>query len=96
MSQIIQSSKTTFNCLATVMFLGTPCSKLLKSLIKCNGVCVHCTISLPHVHWTIYSHKLSLKVDFLIREFSGYRAVLLEFENNFSGNKCMQSDKCPI
>jgi len=32
-------------------------------------VCLHGTIAVPQVHWTILSHNLSLKVDFLFRVF---------------------------
>ena len=35
--------------------------------MKC--VCLHCTISVSHVHWTIQSHNLSLEVVILFHRF---------------------------
>ena len=32
-------------------------------------VCLHCTITVPHVYWTIKSYNLKLKVDFKFQSF---------------------------
>ena len=38
-------------------------------------VCLHCTVAVLHVNWTILSHNFSLKVEFLFQSF----LVLIHF-----------------
>ena len=45
------------------------------------GLFIQSTISVSHVHWTIYSHNLSLKVVFLFQSFNVINVYLLKHQS---------------
>ena len=49
---------------------------------------LHCIVTVSHANWNIFSHILSLKVDFLYQSFLFIIVTYVKFKNSFKKQVC--------